>query len=241
VYDPSFEGVNNLMVIFKVPLAILALIIPIVAIIASNHRSVQTAKQIDLVHAQNIFSNYFKHKEEFELYLAKFGDHKEALFKDACYLHRLLYPNALKGDFSVNQDVIDEIKEDVKDFKDLCRQLENVDDLFGANLGEIYELIESICSYCEIDSNTLNYYLPGGSNRLKYVDLTGEERVIFLHGQPINLPYKFLQAVRAVVYAMDFCATADIEYDSLRLLWAAEFTSKCTVEEFQPIHSTFSD
>lgn len=241
IYNPSYEGVNNLLVVYKVPLSLLALIIPTVAIIASNHRSVQAAKQIELSNTQNIFTNYFKHKEEFESYLKRFDTNNDKLFEDADYLHRLIFPNAIKGDLSVCKEEINSLKEDISDFKELCRQLETVDNLFGANLGEINQLVKLTCSYFCINSSKLHFYLPGSSNRFEYVDITGKEQSIFIHGNPINLPYKYLQTVRMISYAMSFCSTSDNEFQFLREFWKTKFESDCTVETFKPIYSTFYD
>ncbi|EAQ65020.1 hypothetical protein MED121_09880 [Marinomonas sp. MED121] len=67
---------NYAFELFKVPLAILALIFPAVALVASHHRSVQTAAQIEkaesqivLTEAKNNFENYYKHQEYFHEYI----------------------------------------------------------------------------------------------------------------------------------------------------------------------------
>jgi hypothetical protein len=41
-YDWSYEGFNNFVIFYKVPLGTLALLIPAVALLAANHRSEQT-------------------------------------------------------------------------------------------------------------------------------------------------------------------------------------------------------
>ena len=58
---------------YKSPLAVAALVFPLVALVASHHRSVQMAAQIDradsqirLTDAKNNFENYVKHKELFD-------------------------------------------------------------------------------------------------------------------------------------------------------------------------------
>lgn len=56
ILDPSFNGFNQLLDIYKVPLGILALAFPFVAIVASNHRSVQSKAQIRLALDQNKLS-----------------------------------------------------------------------------------------------------------------------------------------------------------------------------------------
>lgn len=61
----GYKGVNDLLVVFKVPLGIAAIVFPLVALVAASHRSEQTKKQILISHQQNTFSNYYKHVEEF--------------------------------------------------------------------------------------------------------------------------------------------------------------------------------
>jgi hypothetical protein len=56
ILDCSFNGFNQLLIIYKVPLGILALAFPFVAIVASNHRSVQSKAQINLALNQNELS-----------------------------------------------------------------------------------------------------------------------------------------------------------------------------------------
>jgi phosphoglycerol transferase MdoB-like AlkP superfamily enzyme len=45
-WDFSYNGFNDALVIFRFPLGILATIIPIVALLAANHRSEQTKEQL---------------------------------------------------------------------------------------------------------------------------------------------------------------------------------------------------
>lgn len=63
--DWSYVGFNSAVSIFKVPLGIIASLIPIIAVLAANHRSEQTREQIKIGLQQNIFTNYYKHLEEF--------------------------------------------------------------------------------------------------------------------------------------------------------------------------------
>jgi hypothetical protein len=65
VWDFSYNGFNNLVEVFRVPFGILAILIPIGAVYAANHRSEQTKEQIFLTQEQNRVTNYFKHFEEF--------------------------------------------------------------------------------------------------------------------------------------------------------------------------------
>ncbi|MFZ6730608.1 hypothetical protein ACO0LG_01615 [Undibacterium sp. Ji42W] len=67
----SADGFNEMFNLFKIPFGFLGLIIPLVALCASNHRSEQTKAQINQSAEQNHFSNRFKHLEEFEKHCTK--------------------------------------------------------------------------------------------------------------------------------------------------------------------------
>tara|TARA_R110001606_G_scaffold262006_3_gene410524 strand:+ start:1675 stop:2538 length:864 start_codon:yes stop_codon:yes gene_type:complete len=67
-YDICFRSacIFNTYEIFKIPVWLLALSLPLTGLVAAHHRSVQTSKQIDLTMENNTFSNYYKHIEHFE-------------------------------------------------------------------------------------------------------------------------------------------------------------------------------
>lgn len=124
----TYTGFNNLLNYFKVPLGFLALIIPVGAVFAANHRSEQTKKQIALTHNQialahnqNLFTNYYKHIEEFEKYCEKsltrsfnskslnrfIGNNKDL---DLRQMHKILYTDLMKsGDTNTNIELLEEI------------------------------------------------------------------------------------------------------------------------------------
>ena len=65
----DYHGFNHFLEVFRVPLAVIALLVPVIALYGANHRSEQTRKQIQVSQSQNNFANHFKHIEEFEKYL----------------------------------------------------------------------------------------------------------------------------------------------------------------------------
>jgi len=92
VFNYAFE-------IFKVPLAILALIFPAVALVASQHRSVQTAaqiakseKQISLTESKNNFENYIKHKEIFKSAFEEYLENKNYKVKNYNVFYKNIFP-----------------------------------------------------------------------------------------------------------------------------------------------------
>ncbi len=117
----DYIGINNILNYFKVPLSILALEIPIIALIASNHRSVQTKEQISSSREQNLFANYYKHVEEFEKY--SIAHTKRVVFDNHLTLHFNFFNNARKGDFSVNDSVVSDINISLMGIIDQLRSL----------------------------------------------------------------------------------------------------------------------
>ncbi|MEL4271417.1 hypothetical protein [Shewanella xiamenensis] len=126
--DFSYSGFNNFVEIFKVPIAILALNIPVIAVLGAFHKSEQTRLQIKLSEGQNLFANYFKHIEEFVKHIEKF-EHKNDKSKcDARRLHYKLYPNAAIGDYDISDEMAIKINEIIswsKVFFNCCNDIED--------------------------------------------------------------------------------------------------------------------
>ncbi|OBV39785.1 hypothetical protein ASR47_10127 [Janthinobacterium psychrotolerans] len=89
-FDFSGTGFNKFAELYKVPAAFLAIGFTLVGLCAANHRSEQTKRQIErtslqitlsndqiaLTKKQNIFSNHYKHREEFEKFLKRLHDNE---------------------------------------------------------------------------------------------------------------------------------------------------------------------
>lgn len=110
-FDFSADGFSGFIDIFKFPLSLLALIIPIVVLLASNHRSEQTKKQIEISMIQNIFQNHYKHIEEFSKYINQVSD----IEVKPMVIHRLIFPKAVTGTYDSSANVINEYKSFVFD------------------------------------------------------------------------------------------------------------------------------
>ena len=131
--DFSYSGFNNFVEIFKVPIAILALNIPVIAILGAFHKSEQTRLQIKLSEGQNLFANYFKHIEEFVKHIENFEHKNEKSKCDARRLHYKLYPNAASGDYDISDEMVVKIDEVISYSKvifNCCNDIEdgNTDD-----------------------------------------------------------------------------------------------------------------
>lgn len=96
-WDFTGSGFNNFAVAYKVPAAFLAIGFTIVGLCGANHRSEQSRAQMKLTESQNIFSNHYKHIEEFEKYCAaickRYTDDSNAIkdrYKKDKYLTELI-------------------------------------------------------------------------------------------------------------------------------------------------------
>ncbi len=85
--------VNHWAHVFKVPIAFMALVVPVVAIMATHHRSAQAARQMYLTHKQNITTNYFSHLKEFKLYISGWRS-DFVKYSSENTIYRKLYPRA---------------------------------------------------------------------------------------------------------------------------------------------------
>lgn len=111
--DWTFGGFNLFISTFKLPIGLAGLAIPLGALVASHHRSIQSAKQIESQQRQNTFSNYIKHKEYFGKYLDDEnilnGEHS-FLAKDK-KIYKALFPKAQEGEFEfLSENSVDAIR-----------------------------------------------------------------------------------------------------------------------------------
>lgn len=118
LFDPrSFlltsEGFNQAANYLKVPLGLLTVSIPLLALLAANHRSAQTKRQMELTRdqiafagEQNNFANYYKHVEVFEKFCNEHVNVENKFrFDNLRGLHNEIFPNARQGDFNSSPDV----------------------------------------------------------------------------------------------------------------------------------------
>ncbi|MCR9628877.1 hypothetical protein NB520_15485 [Vibrio antiquarius] len=139
------EGMNHLVFeLFKAPVAIVAFILPILGLIGLNHRSEQLKKQIATANKQleaslrqNLFTNYFKHLEEFTKHATNNIDKSALVLAALRSCHDYLFPNGFSaGDFTISEDarfkLTQLIKKTIADLKAIERPeqiTEHVDDL----------------------------------------------------------------------------------------------------------------
>lgn len=103
--DLSYKGINQLLTIFKVPLGLLATLIPILAVFAANHISEQSKESNRLSKEQNTFSNYYSHIEFFTKYMETYESNRVTNIKSR-KLHNFLFPLAKHGDYRISSSEV---------------------------------------------------------------------------------------------------------------------------------------
>lgn len=158
----SLECYRTFAEAFKVPATIWALSIPLGALAVSAHRSRQTARQIQLQIEQNIFSNYYKHLEEFEKHAySEAGDDegKRKTIKELVHvreLHRLIYPNAQHENPQVS--------------KSFERNVEEIDTLLKDALRESSSAMTNTRAECGGDVDWISVLVAGGPDAVRKLD-----------------------------------------------------------------------
>lgn len=123
--DLTHKGFNNFLSIFRLPLGILALLIPIIALLAANHRSSQTKAQLDSTLEQNNFSNYFKHLEEFTLYYREQQPKKSLELLSPRKVYSKLFPLSQSGNYQVDPELLTTLSEIFIDIRNKLESLES--------------------------------------------------------------------------------------------------------------------
>ncbi|MGY2259224.1 hypothetical protein [Pseudomonas sp. SDO55104_S430] len=88
----SSECVNTFFELYKYPLSMLGLSVPLTAIVAALHRSEEAHLQIQETLKQNTFNNYIKHQEDFFKLLEKIESKCSCRFTDPLTLYRWIFP-----------------------------------------------------------------------------------------------------------------------------------------------------
>lgn len=162
----SSECVQNFFTVFKFPVAIMGLSLPLVAMVAAIHRSIEASAQIEVATKQfgeaianNRFGNYLKHREGFEKLIDGYCARRH--FKNGCKVYVLagnvysrFFPDAslsnvewngqfdtkyferMESHFSVLVEELKKTKEDF-DFERFMGALSTLVNIFSVNYTDV--------------------------------------------------------------------------------------------------------
>ncbi len=203
--DPTYDGFNNFLLVFRVPLSILALIIPIVALFAASHRSEQTKAQIKLANDQNNFSNYYKHLEEFEKYCSESQCKTKGRAKISSLrsFHAIAFPYARNGDHTVSNQYIDFLEDTISNFFKLAKGIGKLDTDFLTIPMDM--LIQDFCS----KSNIVEY---------SHTVLHKVESENGIYSVPKLSVMKFMKNIQQICTEVDIALSFDTSYSPSELV-----------------------
>lgn len=122
----AVECFGNFFSLFKFQFAVMGLAIPLGALVASHHRSMQSAAQIKAQLNQNIFSNYIDHKKLFEQFFLDNNplELRELSNRQIWEIYDRVFPSAAYGDLSPNpllENFINDVADHFREITNLVR------------------------------------------------------------------------------------------------------------------------
>ncbi|WP_461437455.1 hypothetical protein [Marinobacter nauticus] len=130
--NPNLTFHEELLEHLTPPALIIGASLPIVALLANHHRSIQTAHQIDnaqksleISEEQNLFSNFIKHKEMFDdIFKNNQLFNIENVFADSDIIYDQIYPEALDGNLRSSNNFNEKLKHLEKSIQESVKQIE---------------------------------------------------------------------------------------------------------------------
>ncbi|RBW48897.1 hypothetical protein [Marinobacter sp. F3R11] len=191
--------------LFKFQFAVMGLAIPLGALVASHHRSMQSAAQIKTQLNQNIFSNYIDHKKLFEQF---FRDNDPLRLNDIknrqiWEIYDRVFPGAPYGDLLPNAALKPFMDKVAEQFNEIVEKTKS--DLHEDSLALTTSSIPRLWVYANITvSNFLGLPRP--------VDAAAINR------DPVNLLRSYADFTLAVANGLQDCANFHKFYDNYSAL-----------------------
>lgn len=219
VLDISFHGWNTLAFeILKVPITFLAILIPVGAVYATNHKSQQSIEAARLTQVQNSFSNYYKHVDEFEKYAEKynslkwFGQSNKVTSISSRQLHGILYGNEKKStDYQANTivlrrvfEIVSKMDADIEYHSTLVLNSDKAS--FTKKINDKYKEVENIISN-SVDIEQ-SFFINGKGDNFRYRHLLSD--VVYFSSAYHDYS-KSIVIFYLLVYLFRFDGTNDVE------------------------------
>lgn len=213
----SYEGFNQAITIFKVPLGITALLIPLVAILAANHRSVQNKEAMRLAQAQNTFANYYKHREEFIKHCSAIEKTYESskIKIRSIGIHEKLFSNAKSGDFNADstfiashKEIIETIINRIREHREAFRKTQK-----NEQQGNLTQENNQTAICLKINAEKLKKYIQINDTEIPIIAYKKEKNILNINPYPIqnlNVIY-FISTLIYRVAEFEFQSSKELE------------------------------
>lgn len=213
----SANGYGNFLQMFKLPIGVLSLSIPLVAIVAHIHRTIQTAKQIELTNQKNITDRFFSHHKYIVDSLSSIKGHDIKINTNIITpkvshphaLYRYIFPTSsyLSGiDISAQNDYIEliiklfsRIEELIEEaeMENLGNNIQNTSAVaLALNFGMLCQKLNEVNRKIELSTQELSF---GG--RFKYLakDSKSEVKLVI----PYSNEDEFKSMIRGAIYLIN--------------------------------------
>ncbi|MGP2696514.1 hypothetical protein [Serratia nevei] len=212
----SADGYDNFLRVFKLPIGVLSLSIPLVAIVAHIHRTIQTAKQIELTNQKNITDRFFAHHKYIVDSLSSIKGHELKINQATITptvshpyaLYRFIFPTSsyTSGiDISTQNVYIDSIIKQLAEIEELLEEATTITSTcnvqnspvpsFAVNFGELWCAINVLHKKLEFSTQAINF-----GRRFKFLSKSATLEV------KIVIPYadedEFKSIIGATIYLL---------------------------------------
>ncbi|WP_444913688.1 hypothetical protein [Microbulbifer sp. TRSA007] len=198
-WDFSHKGFNDFHQIFRIPLAILALALPIVALVATIHRSAQLSETLKRAEIQNTFANYYTHRKEFLELLKQLEVDHGISFSGRAGLYAKIFPNnnnqsleTVSTGKNQEESLLFELARKFLRAKEITKHSKVTNEKVNAFYLNTYNL-----------SNELHFTVVDGKGRGCELDFVGNPEPLKIQlAYEENNPFKHLYIVGSVLEAL---------------------------------------
>ncbi|HHH0781535.1 TPA: hypothetical protein ACPZO3_000230 [Yersinia enterocolitica] len=234
VIDLSVGGYENFLTIFKLPIGVLSLTIPFVAIVAHIHRTIQTAEQLNVARKKNLSDSFFSHHKFITDALGKVtpiqtkiaGSKFDLKIDDPYYIYNIFFKKSSYEKGIDTSSILSGQIVIITLIQDVINKLDIASSPFSSNVEQItrlHNLISSISKLARFLSIT------NSSSDWKNVVMYGKndnqivKLVTFYHNE--NELKEYLNSLYEIIKKIFLIINIDIDIDNVRFLSYRKTTS----------------
>ncbi|HGK4849041.1 TPA: hypothetical protein ACJ2X1_000378 [Yersinia enterocolitica] len=228
--DISANGYNKFLSIYRLPIGVLSLSIPLVAIVAHIHRTIQTAEQLNAARKKNIADSFFSHHKFITDALTKVAPRKvkisnkycELKIEDPFQIYNIFFKESSYDD-GVNTSRINIARNEIITLlDDVNTEIKNASEKSTSDTIKIKKLNKLIKSIAELTSFlAITNRFPDNDNIVKYaMDDKKVARIItFYHNE--NELKKYLASVFYFIKKVCLIINIEIEINITSVIYSA--------------------
>ncbi|TAJ02708.1 hypothetical protein [Pectobacterium versatile] len=172
-FDFSSAGYAKFLSMFSLPIGVLSLSIPLVAIVAHIHRTIQTEKQIELTDKKNISDRFYSHYKYITESLSSIesnnikisGDTSKIKISNFNYLYRCFFPHSSPENGVVIDRKLNYAKEIFHSFNEIDKNLNKLENEKPKENVILFEIIIEIISLSRVLDFNIHEIVSGKNNR----------------------------------------------------------------------------